>query len=267
MKKMRILSLAAGLGLILSPVAHAPAQAAEGPTQTNSNGPVTVALTPVTVTPGEPLAVKIVLDTHSVDLTAVALDRAVTVQTPAGLVAPAKIESAKGDTHHRQAVLVFPAGTVTRGLSTLDVLVKDVGGVPERRFRWSLPLTTSEAAPPARPGAPAQPGMGSTPGGGMMGGGMMMSGGHEMMTMMQQMGAMLQQMGMRMAAGQMSPEQSKAMGDLMQQMGGMMAGMGGMGGGAGAQPDMSKMMERMGEMQKRMNEMQQGMSAPRPSPR
>ncbi len=289
--------LAMGFGALLLAAAGAGAQDAAGLTKTDRTGPVTVEVTPLPpATAGEPLKLEVVFDTHSVNLDAVPLERVVVVRSGAGAVAPVGVESAKGSGHHRAAVLVYPGSVLAGGATALEVVVKEVGGVPERTFRWDLPLKAA-AAPRARTQAqpvaqaqepapsqqPAQPGGGPAagPGGGMpgpgmgmmgpgmgtMGGGMMMGMRHQMMGMMQQMGGMMQQMGEMMAAGQMSPEQAKQMGELMQQMGEMMAGMGsvGMGGGpmgprSGAPQAGPGAMPDMSQMMERMAEMQKRMS-------
>ncbi len=277
MRPMRLLAM--GLGALLLAAAGAGAQDAAGLTRTDRTGPVTVEVTPLPpMAAGEPLKLKVVLDTHSVNLDAIALERVVVVRSGAGAVAPVAVESAQGSGHHREALLVYPGSVLAGGAAALEVVVKEVGGVPERRFRWDLPLKAAAAAPrartPAQPGAqaqepapsrqPAQPGGGPAagPGGGMPGPGMGMMG-PGMMGPSMMMGMRHQMMGMM-----------QQMGGMMQQLGEMMAGMGsiGMGGGPmgprsgagsmgpGAMPDMSqmsRMMERMAEMQKRMSEMMQ----------
>ena len=50
-------------------------------------------------------------------------------------IAPA-VEQAKGGGHHREAVLVFPP---LAQAAALRIVVKGVGGVPERNFSWELP--------------------------------------------------------------------------------------------------------------------------------
>ncbi len=109
--------------------------AQEGLTKRSQEGPVTVTLTllapPVA---GSPLKVKLVLDTHSVALDGIALEQAVAMRGPDGVdSAPIAVEQAKGSGHHREAVIVLPAATQA---GPVHVVVKNVGGVAERRFTW-----------------------------------------------------------------------------------------------------------------------------------
>jgi hypothetical protein len=127
-----------GIGLILALVvlgAVGAAEAQEGLTKRDRQGPVTVAITlagPPAI--GAPIKAKMVLDTHSVSLDAIAFEQAVAIRTPDGTdVAPTAVEQATGSGHHREAVLVFPALT---SAGSLRIVVKDVGGVAERTFVW-----------------------------------------------------------------------------------------------------------------------------------
>ncbi len=235
--KKRVVSFVAAVAVLTALADPGGARAAEGATQTSGVGPVTVAVTPLPpAAAGEPLRLKVVLDTHSVDLDGVAFERVVGVRSAGGPVAAPQVESTKGSGHHREAILVVPP-TVAAGSTALEVVVKDVGGVPERIFRWDLPLKTASAPSPA---ASLPPGGGETsgPAGGdqasgaagmVMGQGPM---GHgmmgmraEMMGMMQQMGAMLELMGQLTAAGKLSPDETKRLGEILRQMGARMAEM------------------------------------------
>lgn len=96
-------------------------------------GPVTVAVTLFPGEAGAPMRVKVVLDTHSVDLDRIDLRDAVVMRRDDGHdVAATGIEDTQGGGHHRQATLVFPppAG------GPILVVVRNVGNVPERVFRW-----------------------------------------------------------------------------------------------------------------------------------
>jgi hypothetical protein len=107
-------------------------------TKRDQQGPVTVVVTLVPpAAPGAPVRAKIVLDTHSVGLDAIAFDRAVTMRTDGAEVPPTAVEQATGSGHHRQAVLVFPSPAKP---GPVHIVVKDVGGVAERSFSWELPL-------------------------------------------------------------------------------------------------------------------------------
>ncbi len=113
-------------------------EAQEGLTKRDRQGPVTVDVT-LTAAPavGEPVRAKVVLDTHSVGLDGIAFDQAVAIRTSDGAdLAPTAIERATGSGHHREAVLVFPP---VASAGPLRIVVKNVGGVPERSFVWELP--------------------------------------------------------------------------------------------------------------------------------
>ncbi len=107
---------------------------AQAPTKRDTRGPVTVAVTPMEgAGAGAPLKVKVALDTHSVGLDGVVFERSVTLRRPDGTeVSPSSVEQVKGGGHHREATLIFasPPG------GDLHVVVKGVGGVAERSFRW-----------------------------------------------------------------------------------------------------------------------------------
>lgn len=121
--------------LVGAAVALASAQGAL--TKTDGQGPVAVAVTLLEATAGG-IRAKVVLDTHSVALDGIAFDRAVRLRKPDGTdIPPAAVEDASGAGHHRQAVVTFPA---VGGAAAVEIVVKDVGGVAERSFRWALPL-------------------------------------------------------------------------------------------------------------------------------
>lgn len=114
------------------------AEAQEPLTKRDQQGPVAVVVTLMPpATPGAPIKAKIVLDTHSVALDAIALDQAVTMRTDGAEVAPTAVEQATGSGHHREAVLVFPPAVQP---GSVQIVVKNVGGVAERSFSWALPL-------------------------------------------------------------------------------------------------------------------------------
>ena len=108
--------------------------AAEELTKRDARGPVTVVATLMPpAAAGEPLRVKVALDTHSVGLDSVVFERAVALRKPDGTeVAPTAVE-ATGAGHHRQTVIVFPAPAPD---TPVVLVVKAVGGVAERVFTW-----------------------------------------------------------------------------------------------------------------------------------
>jgi hypothetical protein len=84
------------------------------------------------------------MDTHSVDLDRYDLKDLAVLKTGAGLeLQPITWDAPKGG-HHRSGTLVFPATPPDGGLSidadalTLTLVIRDVAGVPERTFQWTL---------------------------------------------------------------------------------------------------------------------------------
>jgi hypothetical protein len=118
------------------------AASAGAATQTSEAGQVTVA---VTWDRRESAPVfRVALDTHSVNLDAVDLSQAAVLRTDKGVeVRPSGWDAPKGG-HHRSGSLTFPsitpAGTPVLGEDTrsLELVIRDVAGVPERRFDWTL---------------------------------------------------------------------------------------------------------------------------------
>jgi len=85
----------------------------------------------------ETTAIKLALNTHSVDLNGYQFEKMATLHDDGGKTYPLQaVESASGGGHHREAVLRF--GKLSQGAKTVELVVKDLAGVPERTFRWSL---------------------------------------------------------------------------------------------------------------------------------
>ena len=81
-------------------------------------------------------AIKLVLDTHSVNLDGYKLDAIAVLRDDAGKTYPlVAVEQVSGGGHHRQAVLRF--GRVSAEAKIIELHVRDVAGVEERIFRWS----------------------------------------------------------------------------------------------------------------------------------
>ena len=115
----------------------APTSAQSALAKRDGQGPVAVVVTLIEMAASGTKA-KVVLDTHSVSLDGIAFDQAVRLRTPDGTeIAPVAVEGASGAGHHRQAVVVFPP---VGGATAVLIVVKDVGGIAERAFRWALPL-------------------------------------------------------------------------------------------------------------------------------
>jgi hypothetical protein len=141
-----------GGGVGEQPQAPGP-QTAEQPqnlTQQDTQGAVTVTatlLTPDTPRADGRLAVQIKLDTHSVDLDQYQLEQLVVLHDAPGRELRALgLESTSSSGHHREGVLLFPAmdlsGKASRSpeAKAFTLILRGIGGVPERVFRWELPL-------------------------------------------------------------------------------------------------------------------------------
>jgi Spy/CpxP family protein refolding chaperone len=132
---------------------RSPRQAAGSPqnlTQEDKQGAVTVTAT--LLTPDKPrtdgkLAVQVKLDTHAVDLDQYQLEKLALLRDAQDReIQAVGLESPSGSGHHREGVLTFP-GTDASGKSllspeakSLTLIVRGIGGVSERVFRWQLPL-------------------------------------------------------------------------------------------------------------------------------
>jgi hypothetical protein len=82
---------------------------------------------------------QVTMDTHSVDLDSLDLAQLATLKTPSGDLSPTGWEAPKGG-HHRAGTLSFAATTAdgqpTIGAGPIELLIRDVAGVPERSFQW-----------------------------------------------------------------------------------------------------------------------------------
>lgn len=139
----------AALGALLLTLVLAACSAAQSPAatggdgiRTSDGGQVTVNVTWPGLAAGPTFTV--VLDTHAVDLDGYDLAKLAVLRTDDGReVAPSGWAAPPGG-HHRQGTLSFPqtgadgkptVGPTTRGL---ELVVRDIAGVPERSFRWAL---------------------------------------------------------------------------------------------------------------------------------
>jgi len=85
------------------------------------------------------------LDTHSGSLDSYAVERLAYLRNDAGQVAePVGWHAAEGSSHHRSGLLLFPsidrAGNplIREDTRSLELVVKDLAGVPERVLKWDL---------------------------------------------------------------------------------------------------------------------------------
>lgn len=124
-----------------------PTDGTEDASRTDEGGGVTVEVT----WNGElqPVVFDIVMDTHSVELDGYDLARLAVLRTDRGNeLTPLAWEAPKGG-HHRTGTLSFEgasARTELAGASYLELVIRDVGGVPERTFHWDLAQTAKGGA-------------------------------------------------------------------------------------------------------------------------
>lgn len=122
---------------------EATSRLARGATLSSEGGRVTVAVSwdGQAQEQGDQLTIafQVAMDTHSVDLDAYDLAKLAVLRNDRGdTVQPASWEAPRGG-HHRKGVLVFTVPTTfTRGAGFLELVLRDVGGVPAREFRWEL---------------------------------------------------------------------------------------------------------------------------------
>lgn len=111
-------------------------------TRTSEQGQVTITVTWQGSSSAP--AFVVTMDTHSIDLDRYDLATLATLKTGAGLeLQPIAWDAPKGG-HHRGGTLVFPATPADGGVSidadalTMTLVIRDVAGVPERIFQWTL---------------------------------------------------------------------------------------------------------------------------------
>jgi hypothetical protein len=145
------LALVLGAGLLLwpksSPAAGelpaAPLQPNPVGARTSEGGGVTIKVTWQGPDAGPVFAV--VMDTHSIDLDGYNLRELATLRTDEGAeVHPSGWDAPKGG-HHRSGSLTFPATTadgaplIGPSTKSLELTVRGVAGVNERKLKWELP--------------------------------------------------------------------------------------------------------------------------------
>lgn len=111
-------------------------------TQTSEGGEVTIAVTWRGPTAGP--VFEVAMDTHSVNLDDYDLRNLAVLRNDEGKeVRPSSWDAPKGG-HHREGTLSFPKktpdGSLIIGPDTreIELVIRDVAGVPERRFEWRL---------------------------------------------------------------------------------------------------------------------------------
>lgn len=98
------------------------------------------------VDPERNVVFAITLDTHAGDLSRYDFVKNTAMRNDRGQhVSPLRWVATVEGTHHRAGGLVFPktdqsGRTIDAGTKTLALVVRDLGTVPERTLRWTLPV-------------------------------------------------------------------------------------------------------------------------------
>ena len=106
-------------------------------TKTDEQPPVTVTVTPVEF--GKEVRIwkfDVAFDTHSGSLDSNPLTIATLIDDGGNVYEPIAWEGVGPGGHHREGILVFDA--ITPAPSFIELKVEDVGGIPERSFKWNL---------------------------------------------------------------------------------------------------------------------------------
>lgn len=123
------------LWVMVGPGWLATGQAQTGTEQSVPGGGVTVKVR-FLKEPGDGPAFLVTLDTHSVDLVAYRFEEIVRLRDGrGGELSPTAVEGAEGSGHHRSATVLFTWPEPKP--ACVELVVKDVAGVPERLFSWS----------------------------------------------------------------------------------------------------------------------------------
>jgi hypothetical protein len=228
-------------------------------TQSAEAGAVTVDITPLNLpdTKTGALDFKVVMNTHSVEL-GVDLAKLAVLKVGDNEVAAKMWQTPAGGGHHVEGTLNFPGITATgkpilEGATSATVVIRNLAGVPERKFTWKL--GQAGASTNGNMGMAATAGVTNTMPMGQGGSGMMGAGSgitstmptsSDMMGMMAEMMKMMQGMSGMMGSGSaitstmamsgtmpMMPMSGDMIG-MMAEMMKMMQGMGGQGMGAGS---------------------------------
>ncbi len=109
----------------------------------NDEGPVEVTvvyLNPLKKENGSEISFEVRMNTHSVNLDSYKMDKVCSLRIDGGSEQKALgwFEPGGGG-HHVSGVLKF-AGPIPTDTKTLQLIIREVGGVPERVFEWKLPL-------------------------------------------------------------------------------------------------------------------------------
>ncbi len=106
-------------------------------TKSNSGGSVSVDVRPASLSPGQPVAFDVAMNTHSVDLIDDMIQIAILRDDAGKIYNPVAWEGPGGGGHHRSGTLKFAA--LAGKPKYVELIIKGLAKVPERVFRWELP--------------------------------------------------------------------------------------------------------------------------------
>lgn len=105
-------------------------------TKTDEQSAVTVTVTPIDISPeSAEWKFEVVMDTHSVELDQDMTKSAVLIDDQGKEYTPLKWDGPTGG-HHREGILIF--NPISPLPQSLELKIKDIGGIPERLFIWSM---------------------------------------------------------------------------------------------------------------------------------
>ena len=114
--------------------------------QVVAGGGMTVLVRPPTLKLGQAVEFGIVLDSHSVEIVE-DMAKSVVLRTETGKeYTPAAWDGDKPGGHHRTGVIRF--APLTDQPRRIELIIKDVAGVPERLYRWELQASTATRSKP-----------------------------------------------------------------------------------------------------------------------
>lgn len=104
-------------------------------TQTKTEGPVTITVTPLSLSAGEEMRFSMSLDTHSGDLSEDLTNISVLYDDAGRKYTPVSWTGDPPGGHHREGELVFPARSSLPRALTLTIQSSTIGA---QEFRWNL---------------------------------------------------------------------------------------------------------------------------------
>lgn len=105
-------------------------------TQENDGGNVKIIVTPKTSSVGEKPSFDIVFETHSVDLSFDVAKQSILVDDKGNDFGQPVWDGSPPGGHHRSGTLTFDSSLAQT--NNVELIIKNVAGIPERKFRWKL---------------------------------------------------------------------------------------------------------------------------------